>query len=103
MKKLLLSAAAVAALTGGTIAVSPAAHAAVDKRPCVSQSEFAQAKKGMAISKVHGIFDTPGKRVSFASAGGYTVEIRSYKTCSAYGSVAVSYENGKLTAKSGVF
>ena len=104
MKKLIPTVAAAAALAAGTLAVTTSgAEAAVDKRACVSQAEFGQVKKGMPISKVHGIFDTKGKRESIAHGGGYTIEIRGYRTCTPYGAVAVSYENGKLSAKSGVF
>ena len=100
MKQKFAAALATAALiTGGAVAVAPAADAA----GCVTQREFSHAKKGMTKTKVAHIFGTKGRRSSYASSGGYTAEVRSYKTCTPYGSVAVSYMNGRLQAKSGVF
>ena len=99
MKKFAAAVATAALITGGAVAVAPAAQAA----GCVTQREFSHAKRGMTKTKVAHIFGTGGKRMSIASSGGYTAEVRSYKTCSPYGSVAVSYMNGRLQAKSGVF
>jgi hypothetical protein len=101
MKSLYVAAAALA--VAGSLSAATSASAAEDHRPCVSQQEFAKAKKGMAMKTVHSLFDTAGKRASIASSYGYTIEVRTYQACTAYGSVAVSYENGKLSAKSGVF
>ena len=69
----------------------------------MTQSEFAKAKKGMTVSKVHGLFDTKGKREAVSVAGGYRFEIRGYEACSTYGFVSVGFENGKLSSKSAVF
>ena len=98
-----IAAAAVAAtmITGTTLVLgAPAAEA---KPGCVTQAEFKKAKKGMKLKRVHGIFDTKGRRAAISHAGGYTFEIRSYKTCSPFGAVSVGYENGKLSNKSAVF
>ncbi len=70
---------------------------------CVTQGEFKRAKKGMSKASVAAVFGTRGKRDAIARSGGYVSEVRSYTACSAYGAVAVSYLNGRLTAKSAVF
>lgn len=70
---------------------------------CVTQGEFRRAKNGMSKSSVAAVFGTRGHRDAIARSGDYVSEVRSYTACSAYGAVAVSYLNGRLTAKSGVF
>lgn len=70
---------------------------------CVSQKEFSKLKNGMTVSKVAKLFGTNGKRGAFARSGAYTSEVRSYTTCTPYGAVAISFSNGKVAAKSGVF
>lgn len=70
---------------------------------CVTQGEFKRAKKGMSKASVAAVFGTRGHRDAIARSGGYVSEIRSYQSCSAYGAVAISYMNGRLTAKSAVF
>lgn len=82
------------------VAVSPAA---ADTPGCVTRAEYKAAHKGMGKKKVHSIFDTKGKQLSWASMGGYTSEMRSYKTCSRYSAVTVLYSNGKLDTKSAVW
>jgi hypothetical protein len=99
--RIITLAASVAVLAGGSAFVAPAAHA--DTPGCVTQTEFAHVKKGWTKKRVHGVFDTIGKRQVISKGGGYTIEIRGYKTCTPYGAVSVSFTNGKLDAKSGVF
>jgi hypothetical protein len=70
---------------------------------CVSEKAFAKVKNGMSVSQVAGIFGTNGSRGAYSKVGSYSSEVRSYKTCTPYGSVAVSYMNGAVSAKSGVF
>ncbi len=102
MKKHIVHVVSAAAICAGLVATSvPAADAA--PAGCVSQREFAQVKKGFTKAKVARVFGTNGKREAFSTGGGYTFEIRSYKTCTPYGSVAVGFSNGKLDNKSGVF
>lgn len=103
MTKLIVTTLAAAALTTGTLTAAAPANAAPDTPGCVSQQEFAKVKKGMSAAKVHGIFDSKGKRDAISSGGGFTFEIRSYKTCTPYGAVAIGYENGKLSNKTAVF
>lgn len=94
------------ALAATTLVVAPPASA--DTPGCVTRAEFQAAKKGMTKPKVHGIFDTAGERMSIASSGGYSSEIRSYTTCSPYSSVVVAWDKNpgkdwKLSAKSAVW
>ena len=114
MKKQISSAFTVFVLAaaGATVAGGEPAQAQVQSKAssyspraggCVTQHEFGRAKKGMRMRKVHHIFGTSGHRESIAHGGGTTIEIRSYKACTQYGAVAVSYTNGRLSAKSGVF
>lgn len=89
-----------AAMMAVPTAIAAPAEAATG---CVTQREFAKVKKGMAKAKVHRVFGTKGKRDAIARSGGYTSEVRSYRSCAAYGAVAVSFLNGRLAAKSAVF
>lgn len=95
-KKLVITAALIVALTFQGV---PAAMAG----GCVSEKAFAKAKTGMSVSQVAKIFGTNGTRGAYSKVGSSSAEVRSYKTCTPYGSVAVSYMNGMLSAKSGVF
>jgi hypothetical protein len=101
MRKLLV------ALLGAAVAATPmvivVGPAAADTPGCVTRAEYRAVKHGMTKTKVHGIFDTRGNRQAIASSGRYTVEIRSYKTCSRFSAVAVSYQNGRLSTKSAVW
>lgn len=70
---------------------------------CVSQAEFGKIKNGMTIAKVKSLTGTNGTLTSAAGKGSYRVELRSYKACTKYGAVAISYIAGKVSAKSGLF
>lgn len=96
MKKVILTAVLVVALVSQSQAGAFAAG-------CVTQGEFSKLRNGMSVSKVAKLFGTNGKRGAFARSGAYTSEVRSYVTCTPYGAVAVSFSNGKVSAKSGVF
>lgn len=96
-------------LAGGLTLAAPAtatagdAHDTARRAGCVTQGEFAKAKKNMTKKRVHAIFGTKGTRSAISSGGGFTFEIRSYKTCTPYGAVSVGFENGRLSSKSAVF
>jgi hypothetical protein len=98
MKKL-IGACAVAVASVGLIA--PTAYA--DTPGCVTRAEYRHVHKGMAKARVHRIFDVDGKRQAIAHSGGSTSEIRSYRTCIRFSSVAVSYGNGHVNGKSAVW
>jgi hypothetical protein len=57
----------------------------------------------MTISQVKKIWGTNGKRDSYSKVGSSSAEVRSYKACSQFGAVAVSFMDGRVAAKSGVF
>lgn len=81
-----------------------AAPASANGSPgCVTSREFAKVRNGMSKDTVATKFGTRGKRETIARSGGYSIEIRSYHTCTAYGSVAVSFDNGLVSAKTGIF
>lgn len=112
MKKRLAALAATAMLAGGFTLAAPSVaqadgggDAASSARPggCVTRGEFRRAKKGMTKARVAKVFGTKGKRAAISSGGGYTFEIRSYKTCTPYGAVSIGFENGKLSNKTGIF
>jgi hypothetical protein len=77
--------------------------AQADTPGCVTRAEYRHVHKGTTKHRVAVIFDTAGKREAIAHSGGYTEEIRTYKTCSRYSAVAISYGNGRLDAKSAVW
>jgi hypothetical protein len=98
-----LAASAVLTLGALTASLLTATTASADTLGCVARSEYRSVSKGMSKRHVANIFDTAGSRMSIASSGGYTVEIRSYKTCLQFSSVVIAYENGRLSNKSAVW
>jgi hypothetical protein len=98
-----VTAAALLAAPAVFVAAAPAAQAANKTPGCVTKAEYKKAKKGMTKAKVKKIFGTGGKQLSTASAGGFRAEVRNYKTCVEFGSVAITFGNGKLDVKAGVF
>ncbi|HVH00053.1 MAG TPA: hypothetical protein VM844_04745 [Miltoncostaeaceae bacterium] len=92
------------ALACASVLLVPVSLASAKATPgCVTPAEFAKATPGKTVSQVKRLFGTNGKRSAYSSGYGVTIEIRSYKGCTQFGTVAISYTNGKLTAKSGVF
>jgi hypothetical protein len=98
MKKLTCAFALAVASLG---VAAPAAHA--DTPGCVVKAEYRQVQKGMTKRRVHRIFDTDGKRDAIARSGGQTFEIRSYRTCSRFSAVSLSFDNGRMSGKSAVW
>ena len=96
-------AAGLALALGSLVIASTPATAAQDSPGCVTKQEFRKVHKGMTKSRVHRIFDNRGHRQAFAQSGGHTAEIRSYRPCSRFSAVAVSYGYGRLDAKSAVW
>ena len=113
MKKLVGLACASIAVASTTFAFATDASAATattaNRTPgCVTQSEYKKAKKGMTPQKVKSLFSTNGKREARADFDGYVSEIRSYKTCSKYSAVSISFDKKpggtlRLTAKSAIW
>jgi hypothetical protein len=105
---MLVTACASLALLGGTAVFAPTASAANSTPGCVTKSEYKKAKKGMTKKRVATIFGTNGKLEARATSGGYASEIRSYRTCSKYSAVAISFAKKpggtpRLSAKSAVW
>lgn len=99
MKKLVVAIFAFSIL--GTLQ-APAAEAGGG---CVTKAEIKKVKVGMTKAKAHQIMGTSGSQTTISKSGSYTIEMRSYKTCSPYdfGSVAIMFENGKVSTKTSMF
>jgi hypothetical protein len=107
LKKTLVALAACAVVATSTVATAPAASAA-STPGCVTKAEYKKAKKKMTVKQVSKLFGTNGRREARASSGGYVSEIRTYKTCSRYSAVAISFDKKpggtlRLSAKSAVW
>jgi hypothetical protein len=72
---------------------APAAQA--DTPGCVSKRELDHVHTGMAMSRVHRIFDTDGRLV----AGLGRMSIRKYRPCPRHSLVRVTYRGGHVSAK----
>lgn len=86
----------------------PAAPAQADTPGCVTRKEYRSVKKGWTKARVDRRFDTSGNRVAIASSGGFKTSVWSYKTCSRFSAVSVSYDKHgtspwRLAAKSAVW
>lgn len=90
-------------LTALVIAAGGFAAPAQATEGCVTKTEYRSVTKGYSKAKVTRIFDTSGKRLSYATSGGFTAEVRTYKTCQRFSSVSINYSNGHLAAKAAVW
>ena len=83
--------ALVVSLLIAALAILPAAP--VSAAGCVSRAEYRAAKTNMRMTRVHRIFDTSGRRLSYASSGGYAAQVRTYRGCgSRYNVVSVVFD-----------
>jgi hypothetical protein len=104
-----LQAIALCAATFAGVLILPSQAVADPGSPgCVTRAEYGKVRKGMTQGQVHATFGTAGKRSAKATSGGFVSEIRTYKTCSAFSTVAVSYSANpggplRLSAKSAVW
>ena len=105
-----LPALAVLALvaTGLLTTVDATVGAATAAGGCVSKAEYKKAHKGMTKKKIDHIFGTKGHREAGATSGGYRSEVWSYRPCTQYSAVSMSfsgYSGGplKMDAKSAVW
>ncbi len=81
----------IVSLVIASLTMLPAAPASA--AGCVSRSEYRAAKSNMTMTRVHRIFDTSGRRVSYASYGGYAAQIRTYRGCgSRYNVVSILFD-----------
>jgi hypothetical protein len=108
MRRLLIG-ALVGAFVGALALVGFVGTAkAADTPGCVTRAEYRSVHAGDRMSRVHRIFDIRGRRMSIATSGGFASQIRSYKTCSQFSSVAIAYDKEpggvwRLAAKSAVW
>ena len=98
MRAALATAVAIAAIVGGG-----AVPASADTPGCVTRGEYRSVSKGMAKWRVASIFDTRGSRQVYSTSGGYSIEIRNYRTCLPYSVVSIAFENGRLSNKTAVW
>ena len=96
MKKILVS--ALIGLVAATISIGPA-----QADTCVSSKEFSKIKNGMTEPQVKSLTGTNGTVSASAGSGKYKVVLRSYKACTKYGAVSISYMGGKVQSKAGIF
>jgi hypothetical protein len=85
-----------------------AANADAGSRGCVTRAEYKAVKKGWTKTRVDQRFGTKGHKQAGATSGGFSSSVWTYKTCSQFSAVAVSYDKRgtgpwKLAAKSAVW
>ena len=90
------------------VAATTAAHANPGSKGCVTRAEFKAVKKGWTKVRVDAKFGTHGHKEAGATSGGFSTSVWSYKPCTRFSAVAVSYDQRghgpwKLTAKSAVW
>jgi hypothetical protein len=93
---------AVVVLALGTVTIAAPAQAA-GTPGCVTRAEYKAVHKGNSLTRVKAVFGTGGTRMSRVVFGGSSAEIRSYRTCSVYSSVVVSYSDGLVQNKAAVW
>ncbi len=98
MKIKSFTSAVLAFTVAATLLTAGPAHAG-----CVTKSGYSKVRNGMTVSQVASTLGTNGKRAAYSKIGSQSAEVRSYVTCSKYGAVAISFSNGRVSAKSGVF
>jgi hypothetical protein len=91
----------------GILAATPA-NADPGSRGCVIRAEYGQVRKGMTKAAVDRESGTTGRRQAGATSGGYRSEVWSYKPCSRFSAVSVSFSANpgaplRLAAKSAVW
>jgi hypothetical protein len=88
-------AVAVAAATALVLAPSAPSAAASAKAQrgshCATRAEYKRVHHGQTKARVAHILHSTGHREGKSSSGGYRDEIRSYKTCSAYSAITISF------------
>jgi hypothetical protein len=77
-----------------------AAPAIADTPGCVSRHEYDRIAKGMAMERVHKIFDTEGVETGLGGSG----ELRYYNTCTGRGVIQIGFDaRDRVTSKNGRF
>jgi hypothetical protein len=98
----------LSAIALALVALAFAPLAAADTPGCITRSEYRAVHKADSMAHVHRIFDTDGRKIGGATGGGFTSQVRSYRTCRPLSSVVIQYDRSrgtilKLTAKSAVW
>jgi hypothetical protein len=98
----------LSAIALALVALAFAPVASADTPGCVTRSEFRAVHKDYSIGRIHRIFDTDGRKIGGATGGGFTSQVRSYRTCRPLSSVVIQYDRSRgtiwrLTAKSAVW
>lgn len=79
VRKIAAGVAAALAMSTGTVAFTATPAAA---RPgCVTDAEWRKASRGMAVDRVHNIFDTVGRISSESVSNGNRDVYREYRAC----------------------
>jgi hypothetical protein len=102
-----MSAVVVALFVAAGFAL-PVAPAQADTPGCVTRKEYRKVGQGWTKARVDRRFDTDGNRVAIASSGGFKTSVWSYRACSRFSAVAISYDKDgtrpwKVVAKSAVW
>lgn len=91
-------------LAAGAVAVTAATGTAAAANPsCMTQREFRAVHKGQTVAQVARIVGSRGHVEASSRAGTYTMQVRSWRTCSPFGAASAVFTNGRLTVKSAVF
>jgi len=107
MRTFIVGLTALAAISA-PVATATAAHANPGSKGCVTRAEFKAVKKGWTKTRVDAKFGTHGHKEAGATSGGFSSSVWSYKPCTKFSAVAVSYDKQghgawKLSAKSAVW
>jgi hypothetical protein len=95
MRRLVVGCALVVAIVSASVSPVAAELGGSDTRPCVTKREYRAVKVGMAMERVHRIFDTDGRLDS--RHDGYT--FRSYNACSGFLDWQLRFYDGRLDGK----
>lgn len=107
MRKFIVSLCVLAAGVAPLL-LQTSAEANPGSKGCVTRPEFKAVKKGWTKARVDAKFGTHGHKEAGATSGGFSSSVWSYKPCTRFSAVAISYDKTgrgawKLTAKSAVW
>lgn len=108
MTRLTLTLVAAATALAAGVATAPPTTASptgvgAPQRSCARSADFNKLRNGMPKAKVAALLHNKGKRDVISKSGGYSFEIRTYRTCGQFDVISVGFENGRLSSKTGVF
>ena len=79
------------ALAGAVAPIGATASAQASSRHCAVRSDYRKVHRGQSLKKVDHELHSKGHREASARSHGYRDMIRTYRTCSEYSAVAVSF------------